>query len=379
MAKQESKIRLTPLTVSVFLIFVIAVIYAIVRMNKSQNKTPEGFMESVPTQVPSVIPSITDLEYIFQAEDRGKFALPRETRNIVPSNPITTVLDREYDWSDNVYGLLYNNNSMYIAVDDRNRIQKTPLLSNDTFGTPEFVVGRSEDITINPFYEPPRAYPAPYYCPDGFFGQGAKARTGFYVPVKSCNNRISNGSYIQYRTDDGRMGTVAGFLPNRSIDWIAIDPITQFFFIPQSNGSSLNTVSIYDWTSTRYSSRTSTSMNPRLVRNIPLIRDNRPTTIINVTAACFSSNGVFYVLCDSNNNTSGAYAFTLNRDGTKLNFMRFIHIPKQVSSFQSLDSQSLVGITCKRINSDHDDLYVLYLNKDLGTDNVSLIKVPRVW
>ena len=59
--------------------------------------------------------------------------------------------------------------------------------------------------------------------------------------------------------------------------------------------------------------------------------------------------------------------------------MSFIHIPKQVSSFQSLDSQSLVGITCKRINSDHDDLYVLYLNKDLGTDNVSLIKVPRVW
>jgi hypothetical protein len=358
-------------------IFGILIVYAIAY---SKKKSPETFMGAIdiPTQSSSIIPSIQGLDYIYETEDRGKFALPREVRNIVPSSPTMTISDQEYEWSDNVYGLLSVDNSMFIAVDDRNRIQKTPLLANGTLGVPEIVGGR-RDIILNPFDQPDRSYPAPTYCPNGLFGQGAKARTGFYVPVKMCNNTIGNGTYIQYRNDTGSMGASAGFLANRSIDWIAIDPITEFFFMSPNNGSSLNSVAVYDWSETRYNVRTSTSMNPRLVRNIPLFRSGRQMNITNVTAACFSSNGIFYVLCNDNGNTSGVYSFSLNMDGTKLNFTRFIPIMKQEESFGGIDTQSLVGITCKRTSLGHDDLYVLYLNKDIGTDNISLIKVSRVW
>jgi hypothetical protein len=361
-------------------IFIILIVYGITH---SKKKSPETFMGAIdiPTQSSSsIIPSIQGLDYIYETQDRGKFALPREVRNIAPSQPTMTVSDQEYDWSDNVYGLLSVDDSMFIAVDDRNRLQKTPLLNNGTFGVPEVVVGRSDSgIIVNPFYEPPRSYPAPNYCPDGLFGQGSKSRTGFYIPVKVCNNSIANGTYIQYRNDDGRMGAVAGFMPNRSINWIAIDPITEFFFIPENDGSSLRSVDVYDWNETRYSTRTSTNISPRLVRNIPLYRNNRQTMISYVTAACFSSNGIFYVLSDSGSAECGVYAFTLNRGGTRLNFLRFIPIRKEQSSFATLDDQHLVGITCKRTNMEHDDLYVLYLNKDIGTDNVSLIKISRAW
>jgi hypothetical protein len=311
--------------------------------------------------------------------DIVRFNRPREWRNLPDSNPTIRINDQQYDWSDNVYGLLSVQNNMFIAVNDRNRLQKTPLLSNDTFGTPDIVSGR-RDIILNFFNEPDRSYPAPNYCPDGFFGQGSKADNGFYIPVKSCNNGTNNGTYIQYRNDSGSMGATAGFLANRSINWLAIDPITKFFFIPSNDSTTLSNVSVYDWTPTRYDYRSSTNIISRFVRNIPLFSNNSPFSIQNVTAACFSSNGIFYVLCNNNNNNSGVYAFMLNRDGTRFNLMRFKYIRKQPEALLSFgsDAQSLVGITCKSSQT-YNDLYVLYLNKDTGTDNISLIKISNVW
>lgn len=302
-------------------------------------------------------------------------------------NPTQTkiVNNREYEWSDNVYGLLgtidNGTKNFYIAVDDRNRLQKTPFVNN-TFGTPSIVPGTGGGL-FN-FSKPKRSYPAPNYCPDGFFGQGSKADTGFYIPIKSC----VGGTYIQYRNDSGSMGATAGLLQGRSINWIAIDPISKFFFVQSTDNSTLSSVSVYDWTPTPYNSRTSTNILPRLITNVILTDPNRIIsngigyiTISNVTAACFSSNGIFHVLCDDNGSTSGVYSFKYEYN--RFILRRFIHIAKNSESRLSFgtDKQSLVGITCflSNQNTQSNNLYVLYLDNDVATtDNVSLIEIQGV-
>jgi hypothetical protein len=335
--------------------------------------------KDVPTNIKNVVNRLQG------KDDKYRFSVPRPWRDVITLRTGSIVNDVEYDWSDNVFGLCASKNSYYIAVDDRKRLQKTPIKADETFGEPQAIPGSGNEFNLFGG-EPDYSYPRTYYCSKGKFGQ---AHTLFtqedytITPLKGCKSKNKNGSYLENRYEGRPNPATAIFLKDLQIDWVAFDPKSQFYFVSPT-GQSLSKVRALDLVYSDFDYDSATAGVARTVRDIPLRNNNKDFTLNNAVAACFSKNGIFYVLCDGNREqASGVWVFWLHYTGNYFQLVDIITVQKAASStvlgVSVGDSQKLVGVTCRDMGT-YNNLYVLYLNNDVvSTDNISLIKFQNVW
>jgi hypothetical protein len=347
----------------------------IVKLFVGQFREPEK-KYLLPTPKPVENPLLKEKVKELQGnDDKYRFATPRNYRNVITLLRGEVIKDKQYDWSDNVFGLTATKNHMYIAVDNRKKLQYTPISADDSFGQPEVLQRRSI------FSDPEYAYPTPIYCEYGKYGQGQSLYKEddeyVVIPIKGCEN----GTFLSGRFN-GRLSRDIAFIPNLRLDWIAYDPLSKFFFIPL-NGSRLDKVQAIDLVATEFDYPSFTNSIVRYVKDVTFKLNGNAYVLNDVVACCFSKNGIFYALCNGNSQQpAGVYVFWLHYTGNDFHLMKYLKLDKKVeeriAGISIGDTQKYVGMTCKNVG-DRVDLYVLHLNNDaFSTDNISLYKFENV-